>query len=286
MCFSKDGKYLAVGAMDGDVFIYDVTKAFAKIHSLNIESDLECMSWHSRGPILICGSAEGNVWMWDCVDGVCMQVLTGHGAAIRCCIFTLDGKSVLSGSDDCSTASWNPKTGKPNFHNRGHNAHEASALCIAQHPSQPIFVSGSEDGSIHISSLATGKLIHKLSEAHSDSVETVSFGSSAHPLLASGSVDGTVKLFDLSRSAQVRQTLQHGEAVMKVAWHPTKPIVYTVCTDGGIRAWHALTGQCLKTFTGHTESILAVAINNSGTKFITGSDDKTVRVFNVDDIKV
>ncbi len=286
VAYTFDGAYLAVGAMDGIINIYDVKNDYTILHTLNIESDLESMVWHQRGPILLCGSSVGNIWMWDAVTGQCMRVLAGHSDAVRCVAFTLDGKSVLSGGDDCTTALWNPKTGKPTFHNRGHFAHEAPVITLKQHPSQPLYVSGAEDGSVFVASTVNGKILHRLTEAHTDSVESVSFGKGPNPLLATASVDKTVKLYDLARTAQLRQTLAHPDAVLSMNWHPTKPVIYTVCADGVIRAWHSLSGDLLKSFSGHTDSIIAACVSKTGTKLLTGSDDKTVRVFDISDISV
>ena len=40
-----------------------------------------------------------------------------------------------------------------------------------------------------------------------------------------------------------------------------------------------LAGSCVKDYTGHTEGIQALALSHDGCYAITGSDDKTVRIF-------
>ena len=41
-------------------------------------------------------------------------------------------------------------------------------------------------------------------------------------------------------------------------------------------------GTCVKLYSGHTEGIQALALSPDGSKAITGSDDRTVRIFAVE----
>jgi len=75
---------------------------------------------------------------------------------------------------------------------------------------------------------------------HSDWVLCVAFHPTA-PLVASGSVDKTVKLWLLSSdnsSATCVATLAgHSRAVTSVAFHPTAPLVTTSSFDETVRLW-------------------------------------------------
>ena len=42
------------------------------------------------------------------------------------------------------------------------------------------------------------------------------------------------------------------------------------------------TGECIVTLKGHTSCVISVAFNHDGTKIVSGSCDKTIRVWNVD----
>src|SRR4051794_10872433 len=58
------------------------------------------------------------------------------------CICT--GKHLVTGSEDGTMFVWNPKTGKPKHHLKGHGFHEGPVTCVATHPdpAQPILISG------------------------------------------------------------------------------------------------------------------------------------------------
>ena len=48
---------------------------------------------------------------------------------------------------------------------------------------------------------------------------------------------------------------------------------------GDIKIWDANTGQCLQTLEGHIEPVSSVSYSPDGSKFIGGSDDKTIKIW-------
>lgn len=47
------------------------------------------------------------------------------------------------------------------------------------------------------------------------------------------------------------------------------------------KLWDISTGKCLKTLTGHTDEVLDLNFNRTGTRMVTASADGTARVYNV-----
>ena len=106
-----------------------------------------------------------------------------------------------------------------------------------------------------------------------------------HRWLASGGMDGTMKVWDLG-SNLCRHTCVHGGSVIKVLWHPLYPIVYTASTDQMVRLWSGQTGACLLTLGGHEDMILDMSIvfatnDEEEDTIFTCSDDRTARIFSV-----
>ena len=114
---------------------------------------------------------------------------------------------------------------------------------------------------------------------HKDSIETVGFCAQL-PFCASGSLDGTVIVFDF-KSRQQRCKLQHPAGVSKLRWHPREPVLLTACLDGALRMWDARNGALVREWRGHQDQILDFCISSAGDKIVSCSDDETCLVFEV-----
>ena len=108
------------------------------------------MEWHPKGTVILAGSADGTLWMWNVPSGTCMNVFTGHSGPVSCGGFTPNGKHIISGSEDGCVFVWDPKTATI-IHKFG-PLHEASVNVMAMHPESQLVLTGAQDG--------TAKLIH------------------------------------------------------------------------------------------------------------------------------
>jgi WD40 repeat protein/serine/threonine protein kinase len=107
-------------------------------------------------------------------------------------------------------------------------------------------------------------------------------------LLATGSHDGTVKLWDLS-SRQKRATLQgHKRTVWSVAFAGNGRMLASGAGDwhaanqpGEIKVWDATTGDELFSLEGHRGIVFSVAFSPDSRFLVSGSADQTVRVWDL-----
>jgi WD40 repeat protein len=86
---------------------------------------------------------------------------------------------------------------------------------------------------------------------------------------------------------QIRVLGGHGKAVFKIAEHfdPKMPLLATCGADSTVKLWNANTGQNLRTLTGHTDWVYAVAISPDGKLVAAGSWNGEVRLWTVADGK-
>jgi WD40 repeat protein len=140
---------------------------------------------------------------------------------------------------------------------------------------------------------------------HNRIVESVAFHQT-EPLLATCSSDNTVKLWSLVythdgsiSSATCVATLDssnggHSSIVKSVAFHPKAPLFVTGSSDKTVKLWslvHTPNGSisgatCLATLEGlsswgHTRSVESVAFHPTAPLFVTGSSDKTVKLWSL-----
>jgi WD40 repeat protein len=98
--------------------------------------------------------------------------------------------------------------------------------------------------------------------------------------IASGSKDGTVRIWSAATGKQQAQPLVHDAVVRSVVWSPDNRLLISACTDGQIYFWSAPTGAQLGSpLHAHLDSINLLAISPSGELIASASVDCTVRLW-------
>lgn len=68
-------------------------------------------------------------------------------------------------------------------------------------------------------------------------------------------------------------------------WLGTSKYVVTGCVDGKVRVWDSLSGDCVRTFSGHRDAIQAISVSAHQDFLVSVSLDGTARVFEIADFK-
>lgn len=248
--------------------------------------------------------------MYHLPTSKCLQVFVGHESGVTAGSFSPDGRWALSASSDGSMRVWAPRTGVSKHTFRLGDAGLIS-LAVNGGTDNQLVVVGAEDGQAHVCHIGTKKVLASLRHFEPPlantgdedmelpmSVEAVGFASAAvNPnWVATGGVDGVLKIWDLANDGQCRQVCRQAAAeeasvggITRLRWHPTLPLVFTSSSDGSVRVWDARNGSLVATLTGHADMINDLDVcfidpeNQGGTAVIvSGSDDETVRVYELD----
>lgn len=51
--------------------------------------------WHPRGHLVLAGSEDSTVWMWNGDKGSYLNLFSGHGGSVTCGDFTPDGMELF-----------------------------------------------------------------------------------------------------------------------------------------------------------------------------------------------
>ncbi|KAI9785620.1 MAG: hypothetical protein M1816_000367 [Peltula sp. TS41687] len=114
-------------------------------------------------------------------------------------------------------------------------------------------------------------------EGHSGAVSSVAFSADGK-LIASGSADQTVKLWDAATGA-LQQTLEgHSGGVMSVAFSADGKLIASGSADRTVKLWDAATGALQQTLEGHSDQVFSVAFSADG-KLIASGSIRTVNLW-------
>ncbi|KAJ1556952.1 hypothetical protein HK405_001293 [Cladochytrium tenue] len=161
--------------MDGKVEVSDAATG-RHVCTLEGPSEIVWLSWHARGNVLLCGSEDGTMWMWQVPSGNCMNVFSGHVGSVTAGAFTPDGRSIVSGAEDGNVLVWDPKTAaiKTKFQTGDARFMDCPVTSLAVHKDSQIVLCGGQDGSASVLHTGSGKILGSVSKA-TDSIETTGF---------------------------------------------------------------------------------------------------------------
>lgn len=98
-------------------------------------------------------------------------------------------------------------------------------------------------------------------------------------ILASGSEDHTVKVWNLTTGQELHNLIGHTGAVLGLAISADSQILVSGSADKTIKIWNLSTGKLIQTLIGHTNGVESVAISADGQTLVSGSADKTIKVW-------
>lgn len=116
-----------------------------------------------------------------------------------------------------------------------------------------------------------------LLEEHSSLVRALDFSPDGGQL-ASGSSDGTVRIWDLT-SHQTIQSLPHGGEVIDLKFGGIEDRLIAAGSDGIARSWDLETGQVAVFFRGHSRPIVGLDVSPDGSLLATVSEDRSLRLW-------
>lgn len=244
----EDEQYLAVATNLEQVRVYDLATmscSYVLAGHTDIVVCLDtCLSSSGR-TLLVTGSKDNNVRLWDVGRKSCIGIGIGHMGAVGAVAFSRKWKNFfVSGSCDRTIKVWSLDGVSEDV---DHETVLKAKAVVAAHD----------------------KDINSLAVSPNDS------------LVCSGSEDRTACIRRLPDLVSVVVLKGHKRGIWSVEFSPVDQCVITSSADKTIKIWAVSDGSCLKTFEGHTSSVLRASFLSRGTQFVSCGGDGLVKLWTV-----
>lgn len=100
-------------------------------------------------------------------------------------------------------------------------------------------------------------------------------------ILASGSNDNTINVWNLSTGQRLFTLKGHTDYIYSVAFSPDGQKIASASGDGTVKIWNLQTGQLLQTLQSNSENrVFSVTFTPDGQTLVSGNKDKTIKLWN------
>ena len=241
VAWAPDSATLATAGGDGKVKVGDASeKAFCSAATFQgREIAFPTARWRGKS-ILLTLTRTMMVKVWNRESGMCFVTFSEHAAAVTALTFMPSGHALVSASLDGTVRAFDLVRYR-NFRTFA-APHAVQFVSVAVDGGGEVVAAGTlEPFKVFVWSLRTGQLLSALA-GHTGPIYALAFVPLA-PVLASGSWDKTVRLWNVFSGYGCIASLQHSHEVLALAPRPDGKQLCTATLDGQLSFWDADDGE-------------------------------------------
>ncbi|XP_019628611.1 PREDICTED: DDB1- and CUL4-associated factor 13-like [Branchiostoma belcheri] len=242
---------------------------------------VNCMAKHPGSlSTLLTGACDGEIKIWNLGSRDCRRTIQAHTGFVRGMCVTPDHGNVLSIGDDKTIKMWSltsPEAGEEEEEPVQTILGKSIFTGIDHHWKDATFATCGQ--TVDIWDHARAEPLRSFSWGV-DSLNCVRFNPIEKHYLASCAADRSIILYDTRGSSPLRKVILNMRSNV-LAWNPMEAFVFTVANED-----HNLYSFDIRRLTSpfnihmdHVNAVLDLDYSPTGREFVSGSFDKTIRIF-------
>ncbi|CAI0394127.1 unnamed protein product [Linum tenue] len=277
-------------------------KIFARPFIGAMDGHIDAISCMAKNPNFLkgifSGSMDGDIRLWDIASRKTVCQFPGHQGAVRGLTASTDGSTLISCGTDCTVRIWSvPVAATLESDHASNKPIEANAVYVGKNAYWAVDHQWGGDlfattgARVEIWNHNRSQPVNTF-EWGTDTVISVRFNPGEPNLLATSASDRSIALYDLRMSTPARKLIMQTRT-NSIAWNPMEPLNFTTanedCSCYSYDARKLDEAKCV-----HKDHVSAVQeiynlvypyfsmdidYSPTGREFVTGSYDRTVRIF-------
>jgi WD40 repeat protein/uncharacterized caspase-like protein len=230
------------------------------------------VAFSGDGRWLASGANDRTVRIWQIATGRELPKLSGHTGWVRTIAFSPDSRLLASGSNSGEVKLWDVNAGREVF---SVPFVQEQIHTVAFSPDGKWLAVGGTGQSVHLLDVTT-RAVRSLT-GHTGEITSLAFrpGSS---VLASGSTDKAVRLWDTGTGREIKTLTNLADQVNAIAFNPDGSLLAIGSAGSKISLINPESGES-KMLSGHNGEIQSLAFSPDGKLLASGGMDETVKLW-------
>ena len=230
---------------------------------------------------LLSGSCDGEIKVWSLSDRKCLQTYNAHEGFVRGICMNPSASMFFSCGNDKLIKHWQYDLEKPTRELEPVQTILGKTFytSIDHHYKKPYYVT-------------SGEKVEVWDEAHLEPIKSYSWGVDSHfavkfnpieySVLASCAADRSIILYDIRQSVPIRKVVLEMSS-NAICWNPLEAMIFTAANEDHNLYTFDMRNleQPLQVHMNHAGAVMSVDYSPTGKEFVSGSYDKTIRIFQV-----